>query len=1654
MPLPPARRVVIVAAAAVAAVAMGVVAPTARGQLRPGWMRRGMRQPFDPSIVEQSNDRDTPVGVTVPDSPGAVERLDQAAEKERQKQWGVAADYYREAVTKFAGRVVPVEVDRPRKTFRYAGVAAVVQERIAKWPPEGLTAYRNRFGPAAADKLAAAGRGDWAALNEIFYDDFVTDAGKAAGLRLMDAYGEAGDFAAAAAVGDRLLALHPMLGADRATIVFRTALADHWGGDDSAANGRLGELRQSDPKAIGTVGGRDVVLVDALASAMAVVPPRPAEDPSAADTYPSFGGPGGRGDISPSTARPDASPNPVLLTPPEWGVPPQQQQAVAAQDTASLANGGGSGIMPVVDAGTLFFQDGRTAYAVDADSGRPSPGWLATYPEDGHGNGGRYRLSVPGRARGEQLTVTVTPAAVLAVMGQPDRMLQSNMAENGFNGRAGFGGDGMMGSNPTVRLICLDRQTGRERWRATPADLPEAAGAARAGDYVGTPLAVPAAIAGTPGEDAVLVAARGGKDAQFDDCYVVCLSARTGQYRWSTYIGSGSRLMDGDPFGTGDPSQLSLADGRALVMTNLGTVAAVDPADGRVLWLTAYPRDAVNTPEELMARQSGQPETGPSRPWARNPVVVQGGHVFALPADAKELFVLDAATGRQLARVPVSQPTTRDANDNMQHETADVLLGIRDQYAVLSGEHTIFGVDWRRYSVDRPNDARWMEQPCGNAETPDSGNVAFAARGFLTASGIFVVNKQNLDQINWQTHKIDNTYPSHGTFSAGQGAGNILVTSQDVVVAGNDRVDLYTDLDRVTAKFAARVAAAAPDDVEPRVLFAEALFAAGRPAEAVAKMDEAIDQLGGRSAMRAGPGRQLVFQTLLDFARRTAVAGTVKTDPPDVQAKSVELATGLFDRAADAADAPADRAAYLLARAKFDHDDLHDEGAEIDLCQRVLSDPVLRKVPMTDEQTAAAAATAAIGGAISVDRSAYAPVEARAAAALITAKATGDPDAVLAVADVYPNSRAAADARQIAVNQLEGAGHHDRAIDVLRQMFATAGDPGTKAAVLESVAADFLATGRAGVGPAADRLARAAQLSVDAGSPKLAVDLTLPDGTVLHGGRDTYAAAVDAVRAELARRSTAALPDFHLPTYHEALDRYLRDHQGQLPKRGVYPSISPFTRGSEPIPDVVALVHPTRGFDRNDRVITWSPAGLAVYAVGQVTPLFRSAAVTDAPLGAAWMNGKLVVWTPNRVTAVADGGRDAWPAALVVGDLQAPPAVASAAGAFIDDLPGGQAAPAGDDPFQGNRFVNVRVNGRVIVVRNGQRFVQAVAPVAPVAPPPPPVLSGDEQVAAVQPAGDVVVVATTRGRVLGVDGASGTVRWQSRPADRAADALLANGRFAIVRLDDPAGSSIAVYEAATGHVVGRQRFTSDGTPGALVNVALGEEGMIAITTAGGIEVKDLYEPWRQPRTPLVSRANPDPAGYVGLNQPDQLLVEAGRVVALYDSGRFWRAWDLSRPAAEPTYPVGVDLAPAQPGVPATTGPVTLRLDGSRLFVLHPANLQSWNVADPAADHVTGAHPDFNGQNPRLRALLLGRRHAILIDDPVDRGPAGSPEVSVIAVSRAPVPGTTHEQGGWDFAYRLAIRSGVTDWIGVDGGVYFQTGDHRLIFGSGGAAPTP
>src|SRR5438445_3051375 len=367
-----------------------------------------------------------------------------------------------------------------------------------------------------------------------------------------------------------------------------------------------------------------------------------------------------------------------------------------SQYEQARTNGATMGVIPVVDRGEIFFQDGYRIFALHVESGVPLAGWNQTY--SGTRNG---QFWLPGQnlnnliaGMGDQWmavttmaprqhTLTLTDDAVLGVMGQPDM-------------RALLG---QIGAEGGTRLVCLERSSGKVRWIANPNDLPNNPGNARNLSFSGSPLVV---------GDQVYVIARGSSGAGVEDCHLFCYDLPSGKYRWNCYVASSqvAGMAIGQPplLSNDTLSHPAFASGRVFINTNLGAVAAIDAYSGATAWLTIYPRDEGNA----IMRQRGMmgggwgwggampmtPSGDQGKPWEFNPVIVQDGKVFVLPNDGRHVLIYDAGTGEEIKRI------------NREIELLDgssakltTLLAVMGEKLILGSQKKLFCINWAKYDA-------------------------------------------------------------------------------------------------------------------------------------------------------------------------------------------------------------------------------------------------------------------------------------------------------------------------------------------------------------------------------------------------------------------------------------------------------------------------------------------------------------------------------------------------------------------------------------------------------------------------------------------------------------------------------------------------------------------------------------------------------------------------------------------------------------------------------------------------------------------------------------------------------------------------------------------------------------------------------------------
>lgn len=1609
--------------------------------------------------------------VYVRDSAIAQEKFALAMKMQKLKEWNKSADLYQEIVEKYHDRVIPMPggVDAKGVIVRYTSVSWAVLGQLSKWPQEGLDVYRGRYEPKAADLVQNARPDDLFSLHKAFDLYFVTESGKQAGLRLIDAHLEHGEYAAAAWIGDQLLDLHPGLLAERPGVLFRTSLAYALAGNKDKAAERASKLQADFPKEMGVVQGKDVVLSDRIQQLLQQVGTSAPDTAVAAigsgDSWPMIGGNPARSLVSSAHASAGTRLFSVPLVKPDYKNQPQQQK-VLLQNQLEMANQNGNtlGIMPVVDRGELYFQDGVRVYAVSLDSGLPLPGWAQTYA--GAQNGQYVIRDAWGAPRTSQQSLTLTDRSVLAVMGQPDRHAA------------------LVGLNPQgePRLVCLDRTTGNENWVVTLSNTPDIPRnddekAIRALQMSGSPLVV---------GDNVLVIGRSNKPGQGEDCYVLAFDLANGHYRWGCYVassGMGAAMMYGQIPSPGEnTSHLAYADGRVYVLTNLGALAALDAYSGTIAWLNIYPLDrpemAANwrgnfNPGWQQAQNPGS--SSRLKPWMFNPAVAYDGKLFILPTEGKHLMIYDAATGKEVKRINLDQLGRWYVRQNQQPDKPTTLVGISGDRMLLAGETRVLCLDWKAYDEDKfpgPNDDMIL--------WPSSVPGSIRGRPFMSGDAVYVSADDRLRKLDMKTGSAIEEYPKFPrSWEDGEGPGNVLVTSDHVIVAGASGVDVYTDLKAAKERLDHEIAAA-PNDPDARLRYAEVMFVAGQSDLSLQRLDEAIALLGGIDHMPIGATRDRIFNDALTFAQKSLI----EERPGEERAPSPERVTQLFDRAAAAASAPQQQVHYRIARAKFE-ESLKTPAAAVKLYQEILSDAKMRAVALTDDQAgsptqAADVAEHAIEQLIHASGvSIYAPYQEQAAKAFADAQAETDPAAaagkLLAVAQVYPNSDVAPKSILAAADSYESAHQPRNAIRVLREMWFKYTQSPNRAQIVEGIARNYLAIpdrNRAeAVSAAAARLMQGSQLP---GDPKLTRPLKLPDGTMVADAGVTFADALEAVRKVSSREADKAIPDFRMPVPRPGERPYPKPFAGMKPRQHeIIATDVPVLEGA------TTLVLPDRDFARSDRILAWSPAGLGIYKPGETKPAAinksfpnTGAGAADAPRGVAWAGDVALVWGGGgRLAAIeADTGTAKWQIDFT---RLTPVEVVR-----MND--GGQ-APQPMDPNNvivnggGQIFINgnVRFQQRVILNARGVAQVQmGVQPAAGVQPgqpapgqPAPPVANGGEQVVSVRPVGDRVLVTTTTGRVLSAELATGNIAWQTRFSDRAPDRLAATEDFTVLQTSDDVAVRLSALDTYSGRLLGTKPFYTQAGGATPVNLALAPDGTLVYTLPDRLCLRDLYKNWSEDEK-VVTAAPPGQPGlplYAGATQPGQLVVSEGRILAVADSGstqglppneKYVRIHSLE--TGQPLqlqYEVAADGTKRKIDRLLTAGTkdwnVMLRTVGPHLYVIGPQTVFSYNLDHPAETWKgsTNTLEGLGRNDANFRDAFIGQSYLVVLDQPVP-GPgieqAGA-KYRLHAFGRYHQEGAPPgESGRLDHIVDLGDPSGIqAQWQAADSGFYFATGDGKV-----------
>ncbi|MBN2578486.1 MAG: PQQ-binding-like beta-propeller repeat protein [Pirellulales bacterium] len=600
---------------------------------------------------------------------------------------------------------------------RFVGLREYGNRQIAALPPEALQLYRGQVDPVAENwyrrGLSARNR---RLLRNVVEQAFASRFGDDALLALGDLAFEAGDFDAARWHWERILPHpapagvvtawpgYPDTDLDPGTILARLVLVSIFEGARDRAREELTEMARLHRDARGWLAGREGNFVEILTQILAESAAWPNPDgffslPKGEGTYwPTFAGTptrNGRLLSGFDAGRPVWK---MALPPVRWN-----WMRPVAEGAEPLS------YHPVLDGQAVLVSTGREINALRLADGKPL--WSGVSPV-------LYRDLLEGVAP----AMAVPPEHVGAAR------FTLTVCENQLHARMGAG---VAFSNPSPSrqsdyLVALDlKAQGRLLWKVFPEE---------GWAFDGDPVADGAGV---------YVAMR-----RIDirpQAYVACFDPRSGRLRWRQFVCSAETPARGRIPECAD-RLLTLAGDSIYFSTNLGAVAALDKEDGRVRWISLYPRSRRGDLARLAAH------------WHRDltPCVYGRGVLYAAPADSPRLMAFDAATGMILWH-------SGTGVEDVVH-----LLGVTDEHLIASGGRLywigLHGADQGRVKH------LWPESP----EKPGYG------RGVLAAGLVVFPTRDTIYLFDQRTAQLRNGIELGPLGAVG---GNVLPAGGGLLIA-------------------------------------------------------------------------------------------------------------------------------------------------------------------------------------------------------------------------------------------------------------------------------------------------------------------------------------------------------------------------------------------------------------------------------------------------------------------------------------------------------------------------------------------------------------------------------------------------------------------------------------------------------------------------------------------------------------------------------------------------------------------------------------------------------------------------------------------------------------------------------------------------------
>ncbi|WP_145201508.1 PQQ-binding-like beta-propeller repeat protein [Planctomycetes bacterium Poly30] len=548
-----------------------------------------------------------------------------------------------------AARPQPDDARNPSQSNVHAGAGMWAVRQLFSLPPEGKKLYRERFGPRAEDNLRRAiAASDRGALSRVARRWPLTAAAERAWWALGDLEVELGHSADGVRAWARAAAIHVgepmrstitrddwlMLRSDVASLPEKASRAGALARLDLAL-----ELAESLDGSAGTRKETEASFVSGPATGIA------AESLVISTPF-------GRSGVGTSA---------------EGEAPSGWEHPYSIPEGPFHGITGSSRLFPKREGDTIFLNTSRSVHAIDAFDGEER--WSMNAGRLGWNRYTDRELRDFEQAidKSEHIVSLAASRGVVVAPLQIPWVYQESEQYNDLQ---------IIEVIPERRLVALDAATGEELWNTLPPkDWNGDSGSfAERMTVVGPPTIVGARVL-------VPMAQLRGRI----ELHLGCFDLATGDVLWSAPLVTGQRTLN--MFGRANvefsaPPAVVVGD-TAVVLTQLGIVAAVDIFTGETRWDTVYEQVVVAPPQYY------SPGYMDNR-WRNAPPVVTGNTIVAAPYDGKELFALDLDSGAMLwsydqRRLSLDMNVEVIQQRRRRVGGLDILLGADDRRVILGG---------------------------------------------------------------------------------------------------------------------------------------------------------------------------------------------------------------------------------------------------------------------------------------------------------------------------------------------------------------------------------------------------------------------------------------------------------------------------------------------------------------------------------------------------------------------------------------------------------------------------------------------------------------------------------------------------------------------------------------------------------------------------------------------------------------------------------------------------------------------------------------------------------------------------------------------------------------------------------------------------------